>query len=65
MKIGDLVKYFDEPAWSNQAYTSTGIIVADLPGDHIEAPAVSVLWASGELVERVSPRILEVVNESR
>jgi hypothetical protein len=26
---------------------------------------VSVLWASGELVERVPPHILEVVNESR
>ena len=43
----------------------TGIVVAKLPGDYILAPAVSVLWASGELAERVPPRILEVISESR
>lgn len=43
----------------------TGIVVAELPGDYILAPAVSVLWASGELAERVPPRILEVISESR
>lgn len=65
MKVGDLVKYESDPAWSDCAYTKTGVIVADLPAGDIIAAAVSVLWASGELVERVPPRILEVVNESR
>ena len=36
-----------------------------LPADHIVAAAVSVLWSSGEIVERVPPRILEVISESR
>ena len=65
MKIGDLVKYEADPSWSDCAYTRTGVIVAELPADTILAGAVSVLWASGELVERVPPRILEVINESR
>jgi hypothetical protein len=42
-----------------------GVIVADLPGDYIVAPAVSILWGSGEIVERVPARILEVISESR
>ena len=59
MKVGDMVKY--EVIGCN----SIGVIVADLPGDHILAPAVSVLWSSGELVKRVPPRILEVISASR
>jgi hypothetical protein len=43
----------------------TGIIVADLSNEGILNAAVSVLWSSGELVERVPHRILEVINESR
>jgi hypothetical protein len=65
MKVGDLVKYFDEPAWSDQAYTRVGVIVAELPVEGILNAAVSVLWSSGELVERVAPRILDVISESR
>ena len=60
MKIGDLVKFE-----SDQAYASVGVIVAILPRDRILASAVSVLWSSGELVERTSPLILEVISESR
>ena len=58
MKVGDLVELI---GWE----LSKGIVVAKLPSDGILAPAVSVLWASGELVERVPPRILEVINGSR
>jgi hypothetical protein len=65
MKVGDLVKYEADPAWSDSAHIRTGVIVAELPADVILAEAVSVLWASGELVERVPHRILEVINESR
>jgi hypothetical protein len=59
VKVGDMVKY-EAPGCN-----SIGMIVADLPGDHILAPAVSVLWSSGELVKRVPPRILEVISASR
>ena len=59
MKIGDLVKY-DVPASK-----SVGVIVAELPIEGILNAAVSVLWSSGELVERVPHRILEVISESR
>jgi hypothetical protein len=45
--------------------TSRGIIVAEVPADHIIAASVSVLWCSGEFTERVPPRILEVISESR
>ena len=65
MKVGDMVKYEADPAWSNCAYTHTGVVIAELPAGDILAAAVSVLWASGELVERVPPHILEVINESR
>jgi len=69
VKVGDLVMFeSDVPKsqrWEGGEYTRTGIVVAELPGDYIEAPAVSVLWSSGELVERVPPRILEVISESR
>ena len=60
MKIGDLVKFE-----ANNAIGSVGVIVAMLPADRILASAVSVLWSSGELVERVPPRILEVISEGR
>ena len=63
MKVGDLV-IFETDKMMHRNHRSTGVIVADLPGDHIVAPAVSVLWASGELVERVPHRILEVISES-
>jgi hypothetical protein len=69
MKVGDLVMFESDVPKSQRfwtgVYVRTGVIIAELPGDHIEAPAVSVMWASGELVERVPPRILEVVSESR
>ena len=60
MKIGDLVKFE-----ADNAVGSVGVIVAMLPRDEILASAVSVLWASGELVERTNPGILEVISESR
>ena len=60
MKVGDLVKFE-----SDKAIGSVGVIVAMLPRDRILASAVSVLWSSGELVERVPPRILKVISESR
>ena len=60
MKVGDLVKFE-----SDSAAGSVGVIVAILPRDRILASAVSVLWSSGELVERTSPLILEVISESR
>ena len=60
MKVGDLVKFE-----ADKAIGSVGVIVAMLPRDRILASAVSVLWSSGELVERVPPRILEVISESR
>jgi hypothetical protein len=60
MKIGDLVKFE-----ADNSIGSVGVIVAMLPRDEILASAVSVLWASGELVERTNPGILEVISESR
>ena len=60
MKVGDLVKFE-----SDQAYTLVGVIVAESPHDWILADAFEVLWSSGELSERIPPRILEVISESR
>ena len=60
MKVGDLVKFE-----ADNAIGSAGVIVAILPRDEVLASAVSVLWSSGELVERVPPRILEVISASR
>jgi len=66
MKVGDLVKYEAEAAaWSDSWVRASGVIVAELPVEGILAAAVSVLWSSGELVERVPHRILEVISESR
>ena len=69
MKVGDLVMFESDVPESQRfetgEYVRTGIVVAELPGDHIEAPAVSVLWASGDLTERCPPRMLEVISESR
>ena len=59
MKVGDMVRY----AAGN--CSSVGVIIAVLPADRILASAVSVVWSSGELVERSSPHVLEVVSESR
>ena len=63
MKVGDMVKY--EFGIAEVGRVLIGVIVADLPGDYIEAPAVSILWGSGEIVERVPARILEGISESR
>ena len=60
MKVGDLVKFE-----TDKAIGSVGVITAMLPADRILARAVSVLWLSGELVERMNPGILEVISESR
>ena len=60
MKVGDLVKFE-----ADKSIGSVGVIVAMLPSDRILASAVSVLWSSGELVERTNPHILEVVSEGR
>jgi len=60
MKVGDLVRYE-----ADNCIERYGLIVAMLPADRILASAVSVVWSSGELVERTSPLILEVISESR
>ena len=62
MKVGDLVRYASS---SRVISESVGVIIGESPYDHMLADAVQVLWASGELVERVPPRILEVINEIR
>ena len=64
MRVGDIVKYETGKSWKCDG-SSSGIIVAELPNEGILNAAVSVLWSSGELVERVPHRILEVINESR
>ena len=69
MKVGDLVMFeSDVPKsqrfWTGE-YVRTGIVVAEVPADHIIAASVSVLWSSGEFTERVPPRILEVMPEGR
>ena len=66
MKVGDLVMFESDVPYKGQPgeYVSRGIVMAVLPGDHIEAPAVSVLWSSGVFTERTAPRILEVISES-
>ena len=64
MKIGDLV-IFETDKMVHRNHRSTGVIVAESPYDRLLADAFVVLWSSGELVERVAPRILEVLNESR
>ena len=64
MKVGDMVTYETKVSWKCDD-VSTGIIVAELPSEGILNAAVSVLWASGELVERVPHRILEVIDECR
>ena len=55
MKAGDLVKF------SAAGCDSVGVIIGESPYDWMLADAVQVLWGSGEIVERVSPRILEVI----
>jgi hypothetical protein len=65
VKIGDLVKFEVDKSGPFRVGISSGLIVAEIPADHIVAASVSVLWSSGELVKRVPPRILEVISESR
>ena len=60
MKVGDLVKFE-----TDSTIGSVGVIVAESPWNPLLADAFVVLWASGELVERVAPRILEVISENR
>ena len=55
MKAGDLVKF------SAAGCDSVGVIIGESSYDWMLADAVQVLWGSGELVERVPPRILEVI----
>ena len=61
MKVGDLVKFKSDCMSTGM---STGVIVADSPYNRLLADAFVVLWSSGELVERVAPRILEVISGS-
>ena len=63
MKVGDMVKFETDKSWKCNN-VSIGLIVAEFSGDSIIAPAVTVLWSSGELVERTPPRILEVISET-
>ena len=67
MKVGDIVRYGPgrRAAWSAHPFTGVGMVVAIAPDDRLlrHRHAVSVLWSSGELVERTSPGILEVVND--
>jgi hypothetical protein len=55
MKAGDLVKFIAPGC------DSVGVVIGESPYDWMLADAVQVLWGSGELVERVPPRILEVI----
>ena len=59
MKAGDLVK-FHAPSSA-----SVGVIIAESPHDRLLADAFVVLWSTGEISERISASILEVINESR
>ncbi len=63
MKVGDLVKYDSNPAWSNQAYTVIGMIIAKSLTDGMLTDTFEVLWSDGEFVERVPQRILKVIND--
>jgi hypothetical protein len=60
VKVGDLVKFE-----ADQGYVRVGVILAESPYNRLLADAFVVLWPSGEIVDRVPPRILEVVSESR
>ena len=69
MRVGDLVMFESDVLkpqrfWTGE-YVRMGVVIAKLPSDGILAHAVSVMWASGELVERCPPRILEVISEAR
>ncbi len=64
MQVGDIVTY-ETNAMLASDEVMVGMIVAKLPVTGILNAGVSVLWASGELVERVPHRILKVINESR
>jgi len=62
MILGDMVTY-ETNAMLNGEDVIIGMIVAKLPAAGILNAGVSVLWASGELVERVPHRILKVISE--
>lgn len=64
MQLGDMVTYETNAMLAGESMMA-GIIVAEFPVEGILNAGVSVLWASGELVERVPHRILKVINESR
>ncbi len=64
MKVGDVVTYETNAILAGED-VMVGMIVAQLPVTGILNAGVSVLWASGEFVERVPHRILKVINESR
>lgn len=64
MQLGDMVTYETNAMLAGESMM-VGIIVAEFPVEGILNAGVSVLWASGELVERVPHRILKVINESR
>lgn len=64
VKVGDVVTYETNAMLAGETVMS-GIIVAEFPIEGILNAGVSVLWASGELVERVPHRILKVISESR
>ena len=64
MQVGDLV-IFETDKMMHRNHRSTGVIVAKSPYDRLLADAFVVLWSSGEIVERVTPSILEVISESR
>ena len=61
MKVGDLVKF----ASDGNSISMVGVIIADSSWDPLHARAFDVLWNSGNLTERTSPAILEVINENR
>ncbi len=59
MKVGDLVKFYAPGS------LSVGVIIAESPYDRLLGDAWTVLWSSGELVERTPASILEVISENR
>lgn len=64
MKVGDMVK-FAETVAHHRGPNAVGIVTAMLPRNEVLETAVSVLWSSGDIVERMNPTILEVINEGR
>ena len=50
---------------SRRCPPAVGVIVAESPFDRLLADAFMVLWSTGEISERISASILEVISESR